>query len=173
MKQRIFFDMDGTIVEFKQGKTIEEITEAGYFKKLLPIESMLTAARHIAAEGTYEVFILSHYMTEQAKADKNQWMNNFFPEVDAAHRIFVPYGMDKSEMLPKPKMSNDILIDDLSLNLHKWKGVGIKVLNGINGTKKTWKGYTVSANSNPNIIAATIKALAEVEAKKPNRMITF
>lgn len=173
MKQRIFFDMDGTIVEYKQGKTIEEITEPGYFKKLQPIENMLTAARNIAQEGNYDIFILSHYMTEQAKIDKNKWIDNFFPEIDELHRIFVPYGMDKSEMRPKPKMSSDVLIDDLSLNLHKWKGVGIKVLNGINGTKKTWKGYTVSANSTQNIITSTIKALADTEFKKQNTVITF
>ena len=173
MKQRIFFDMDGTIVVFKQGKTLEEISEPGYFKKLPPVTNVLTAAKMIAMDNALEVFVLSHYMTECAKADKNEWLDRFIPEINDDHRIFVPYGMEKSDMIPKPKMSNDILIDDLSLNLHRWKGVGIKVLNGINGTKKTWKGYTVYSNSNPNIIATTIKALAEVEAKKNGTVITF
>lgn len=166
MKQRIFFDMDGTIVIFKQGKTIEEISEPGYFRQLQPIYNMLLAAESIAENKKYEVFILSHYMTECAKQDKNEWLNQYLPMIDEEHRIFVPYGMNKSEMLPLPRRSHDVLIDDLSLNLHKWDGIGIKVLNGINGTKKTWKGYMVSSNSQPTIIAKTIEALADIELKK-------
>ena len=55
---------------------------------------------------------------------------------------------------------SDILIDDFSKNLREWHGVAIKLMNGINGTKGTWCGYSVNGKATPDVIRNTIIGIA-------------
>ena len=57
------------------------------------------------------------------------------------------YGDQKSKYIPNNINSNDYLIDDYTKNLIDWKqsgGTGIKFLNGINHTNKTWQGLLLT-----------------------------
>lgn len=45
-------------------------------------------------------------------------------------------------------------------NLREWHGVAIKLMNGINGTKGTWCGYSVNGRAKPDVIRNTLLGIA-------------
>lgn len=144
-----FIDIDGTIAEWKQGSE-DDLAKPGYFRHLAPTP-FLKPLREFAAAGG-NVCILSHYMAGcPALDDKQEWLNEHFPEVPESRRLFVLCGFSKPDYV-KASFGLDeldgrmILLDDHSPNLLAWKaagGRGIKCYNGINGLKGTWRGEGV------------------------------
>ena len=166
---RYFIDMDGTLCPFNKEASMEEISSAGYFYKLAPYMSMINAIGILSLN--YEVYILSHVISEIAQADKNAWLDKYMPFINEEHRIFVPYGSDKYKaILERCNHSEgvtDVLVDDFTENLKSWKGVGIKALNNINNSKRTWSGMVVNTKATYAEITAGLKAvefLAELGA---------
>ena len=105
--------------------------------------------REFVAKHRGRAFILSSYMDGcQALAEKQEWVDEYIPEIDRAHRLFVPCGESKAEYVKEyfgiPALTEAmVLFDDFSKNLHLWKaagGRGIKCFNGINGNHGTWTG---------------------------------
>ena len=146
IKPRLFFDMDGTLAEYKfQG--IEAYYNEGFFLDLKPHEKVINLVREIISKHKeIEVFTLSAVYEDSlySVSEKNTWLDQNLPEIDRKHRIFTPCGKNKADFLPGGLMPLDILIDDYSPNLFKWRGfAAIKMRNGINGTKNTWKGYSI------------------------------
>ena len=181
MAKRLFVDMDGTLAEWRTldlhldteeesnpllvAKKLEEILlTPGYYYALKPMQNMLDAVSGICLrEPDIEVFILSCYLEAKGEAsplqDKNNWLHQYLPEVRMDHRIFVPDGFQKSEFVLGGIGEEDYLLDDYTKNLHEWEqagGKGIKVLNGINSTKGTWKGLRVNALKPPEEILQNI-----------------
>lgn len=163
MKQRIFCDMDGVLAEFNEGASLEELFSPGYFRYLPPLNNMVEAIRLLTNDPDVEIFVLSHVLTEQAAADKSEWLAKHLPEIKNEHQIFVPYGGIKSEHISDGILTSDVLLDDFTQNLRLWSGIAIKVLNGINFRKKTWKGHIVLGLSEPNTIATAIRAISKYE----------
>ena len=167
MTIKVFVDLDGTLAEWKASSSYEDLFVKGYFATLGPHKNVVEAVERLWQRDT-EVYILSAYLTESKYAlrEKNQWVSKYVPFIDAGHRLFVP------QEIPKPEYvsaligdvdSGFVLLDDYSRNLHEWKaagGTGVKLLNGINGTKGTWQGTAVSrfcsADELANSILATI-----------------
>lgn len=143
--KRLFVDMDGTLAEWKQVEAFEELYEEGHFLNLEPHDNVLEVVEEIREnEIDVEVFILSAYLTDSPFAlyEKNQWLDQH-TEIDIEHRIFVPYGLPKALYIPGTIKETDFLLDDFTENLFEWEnsgGHGIKLLNGINHTNKTWVG---------------------------------
>lgn len=160
--RRVFIDMDGTIAEWKKDASIEEVTTPGYFKALTPLWNMINAIK-IAKEKCPDVefLILSSLFPEHRyEEEKDYWLDTFCRNLfDKDHRIYVTYGNSKSSIGVE---EDDILLDDFTKNLLDWSGIGIKVLNGINNTNKTWTGYMVDINQDPEIIANTIIGIITV-----------
>lgn len=156
---KIFFDMDGVLAKW-QWVGPDTLALPGYFKGLAPDESAVKAAKTLAAQASTEVYVLSAVMNDAAEKEKNEWLDKYVPFVPKQNRIFVPYGTDKSTILPEGETDQCILVDDFNPNLFQWKGLPIKYLNGINGSSGKWDGFTVSHDSNPTIIAASILAFA-------------
>lgn len=167
-KQRIFIDMDGVLAEFKLGKSIEELCEPGYFKSLAPCMGMVKAVHQLLTLPTLDVYILSHYLCQQALSDKQAWLDQYLPILQPEHQIFVPYGDSKCKYIPDGYRPDDVLLDDFSSNLRLWSshGIAIKVLNGLNWTKKTWSGHVISGLADEKIIATSIYAIATAEKTK-------
>lgn len=146
---RLFVDMDGVLAEFKEISKIETLYEKSYFENLKPQQGVVDAINEISQRSDVEVNILSSYLTDSkfALAEKQKWINKYLRNIPMGNRIFVPYGQSKLDVLREVD-KNDFLLDDYTKNLLQWqeKGIGIKLLNGINHTHKTWTEAMVSIN---------------------------
>ena len=150
MIKAVIFDLDGTLAEWKNETTMEELQQKDYFFRLKPTGLVPFAIRLAKCKDT-ETFILSQYLPDTyALDDKNRWCDVYIPDISKEHRIFVPCGIGKPEYiceaLRRPLNKDDILIDDYSKNLTEWcaaGGTAVKWLNGINGKGGTFPGYRV------------------------------
>ena len=152
----LYVDMDGTIVKWvpMQTESEEEVYDIlksrHYFLKLPPAHHALNAVKELLGWGL-KVKILTSYLSDSAYAldEKRLWLNKYLPEVEERDRIYVPYGIPKAEYLGSIG-PNDVLLDDYTKNLREWEvagGTGIKFLNSLNHTRKTWSGAKVSWDS--------------------------
>lgn len=149
-------DMDGTIVVWRGASSEEDLFQKGFFLNVGAYPSVLSAVKEIIkTRKDIEVYIVSAVLNDSKYAidEKNQWLDMYLPEVNKAHRIFTLPHETKAEAVSKfADFKHDIiaLLDDYTLNLKEWvchDGVGIKVMNGINGTNGTWCGAGVSVTS--------------------------
>ncbi len=166
-KARLFVDMDGTLTRFiDHTNDPETILQPGYFSGLPPQPNVVTAVKELI--GTMDVYVLSAALdTKTAISEKNEWLDRYLPEIAADHRIFPPHGTDKAAAISDFRV-NDVLLDDYSRNLHAWPGIGIKLMNGINGTHGTWQyseskreGAMVSSLSAPSCLVRQIITLSD------------
>ncbi|MGN0141525.1 MAG: hypothetical protein ACI4AD_04805 [Roseburia sp.] len=167
-RKRLFVDMDGTLAEFKTVDTLELLYEKGYFLNLAPHENVIAAVKEIITNHPeVEVHILSAYLTDSRYAlqEKNEWLDRYLPEIDQAHRIFVPCGSDKKEDIDGGIRSNDFLLDDYTQNLNDWQppARGIKLLNAINHTRGTWEHDRIRYDRTPTDLADAIISIMRDE----------
>lgn len=160
-KQRLFVDMDGTLAVFTPVDKLETLYQRGYFADLKPIPNVVGAVKQIIRDHPeIEVNILSAHLSDSpyALAEKNVWLDKHLPEVDKAHRIFPPCGRDKASYIPDGLHESDFLLDDYTKNLLQWEppARGIKLLNGINHTRGTWKKACVRYDEKPYALVAGI-----------------
>lgn len=157
-KQRVFFDMDGTMAKWKEATAIEEMYEKGFFAELEPHNNVIEMVNNLADHPKYEVYILTAYFTDSnyAKAEKLQWNKKYAPKIDKKHIIFCPCGTNKSKWVPGGIRATDILLDDYTFNLNDWVksgGIAIKLRNGINGTKGTWQGPAINCYEHGHLVS--------------------
>ena len=179
-KPLLFVDMDGTLAEWNTSlpKFAKEIFMPGYFKDRPAYPMVAQAIRLLICSGALEVFVISSVIDEpHVIADKNSWLDEHIPEVDNDHRIFCKCGENKAHKVREATGRFDgycVLLDDYSVNLHQWEksgGTAIKFLNGINGSKGSWKGAKLSRfASNPTelkdkLLAAIVLELHEKGAR--------
>ncbi|MCI9093674.1 MAG: hypothetical protein HFF36_07865 [Coprobacillus sp.] len=154
MKSRYFFDMDGTMAVWNNVSN-EELYRENYFLNLDVNDEMIALVNQLLKEGK-EVYSCSHFLEDShyALKEKNEWLDIHLPLLNNEHRVFIPYGQSKAEYFNEhgltPITNTDFLIDDYTPNLFQWEelgGTGIKFLNGINHTHKTWQGIKID-NSN-------------------------
>lgn len=150
---QFYFDMDGTVSEWRPTSTIEDLYSEGYFLSLAPCEEIIDAAKALSLAGE-SVFVLSCYLSDSKYAleEKQTWIDKHMPFIKDENRLFIPYGQSKTQYMQTHfKIGIEcVLVDDYSVNLHEWAsagGIGVKVLNGINGTKGTWRGIRITKNS--------------------------
>lgn len=154
-KQRLFVDMDGTLNEWSTTATMHEVCQKGYFLNRPAQQNIIAAVEKLCR--WYDVYILSAVFADNHSVnDKNAWLDKYL-NIPQEKRIYVPCGEEKTKYVPNPKES-DILLDDFSVNLHDWHGIGVKVKNGINGTKGTWHGFEVNVNQDVDCIVSTVMA---------------
>lgn len=166
-RKRILCDLDGTVAGWKN-VPIEVYSKEGYYSSLDPVINVIESIKKLCEDERFEVYIASAVLNDNHSIkDKNLWIDNYMPFIDIEHRVFIPYGTSKVSYLKEKNLltKGSVLIDDLSLNLFEWekefpelKLVGVKVMNGINGTKGTWKGFKVHFDSLPDVIYKTIVA---------------
>ena len=94
---RVFFDMDGTLAEWKAAKEPEDLYEKDYFLSLKPYQSVVEAAWKLYESGEAEVFILSAVLADSRYAipEKNAWLGEYLPWVDIDHRLYVEGSVPK------------------------------------------------------------------------------
>ena len=93
---RVYFDMDGTIAKWCD-VPVEESRKPGYYADLEPETELLDFMRAAMKRGE-NIYILSSYYTDtRALLEKKKWLDQYLPEIDSAHCLFVPYGKNKAE----------------------------------------------------------------------------
>lgn len=160
MKQRLFIDLDGTCAVW-QPVAEEQLFEKGYYRNLPEYKNVVAAVNDIVTNHPeIDVYVLSKYLTnsDYALDEKKEWVQEHLPGIDAEHQIFVPYEMDKRDMIPDRLRETDYLLDDYTKNFENWQppAHGIKLLNGINHTKGTWQDNRISLMRNPKDLADCI-----------------
>ena len=163
VEKRLFVDMDGTLAVFRSVDTMETLYEEGYFANLEPQPDVIDAIAELHGREGFEVYILSAYLSDSkyALAEKNAWLNKYLPFIDDAHRLFVQCGTDKTTVVPGGIGREDYLLDDYTANLLAWDppGHGIKLLNGINHTKGTWKKDMIRHEQDSDVLAGKIASV--------------
>lgn len=154
-KGRLFVDMDGTLAEWRTLSVSSEdelyriLKSPYYYRTLKPYANVVEGIRRFILSARADVYIASCYITDStAKKQKNEWLDEFLPEIPDSNRIFIPAGTRKADSIPGGVRETDVLMDDFTKNLLQWPGIGIKVINPVNHTRQTWKdgciGYGVS-----------------------------
>lgn len=149
---RIFIDMDGTLAEWKNIKSNNELYQKGYYESLKPNKYILNEVKKLIEKGK-DIYILSSYLNDSdyALKEKNCWLDKYLSELPQEKRIFVPYGKCKHKYIPTRIGLSDYLIDDYTKNLLDWQeagGTSIKFLNGINHLKGKWQGLLLRDDEN-------------------------
>lgn len=156
---RLFVDMDGTLTKFIPQDSVNALYHKGYFLNLPPQENVVEAVKIIVKEHPeIEVFVLTAFLADSGYAymEKKAWLDAVLPQIDAAHRIFVPNGSDKKEYV-RNFSNTDVLLDDHTPNLNKWAPArGIKLINDINNKNGSWKGEKVPYDMEPLQLAEKI-----------------
>lgn len=164
-KTRIFFDMDGTLNQWESWRSLDEVSAPEYNRYLTPQENVINAAKLLS--GRFETWIASAvFPYEFIIPDKNYWNDNCVSFIPKEHRIYIPYGTNKSDYLKQVANPGDVLVDDYTQNLMDAESIGmigVKCLNGINDTHHSWKGARISIYSDPASIAAAITGLVSVK----------
>lgn len=163
---RLFVDMDGTLAAFRKVTALEELYERGYFSGLRPQENVVTAIRRLARDPSVQVYVLSAALFDSHYAldEKNSWLDRYLPELGREQRIFVPCGESKALYISSHLCPEDILLDDYTVNLEDWRmhgGTGIKLLNGINHTRRSWDGARLSMARLPGQLADALLTVAK------------
>ena len=165
LRLRLFLDLDGTAAVFQKVDTLETLYEKGYFLNLEPNQNVVDAIRLIIRNHPeIEVYVMSSVLSDSkyALSEKNQWIEKYLPEIDEKHRIFPSCGENKLDYIPGGVRETDLLLDDYTHNLTLWEppARGIKLLNGINHTRETWRGNRLRYDKAPEELAENIVDIA-------------
>ncbi len=136
--KKLCVDMDGVLSNLaEQPQYLERMFERGFFRELSPYQKAVEAVNRLAESDDIEVYILSACIDGEppyCQIEKNEWIDRHLPNIDQTHRIFLPIGENKAELI-KP-VSTDVLWDDYNVNLLQWRDAGgraVKCLNDMNG----------------------------------------
>lgn len=163
---KLFVDMDGTIATWDtQLVSLETLYKKGYFNSRPIMENMIEAVKLLSDEKEIELFILTSIFSDSIYTveEKHEWLDNHLPHIPKENRLFAICGESKRNSVPFKLDEKCYLLDDYTKNLSDWslEGKGIKVLNGINHTKGSWKGPFVKHSEQPLLIANQIKEIVE------------
>ena len=172
-KSRLFIDLDGTVARFYDASPnyLEQMYEKGYFRNLQPYEEMTEGIKlFMEQHKDVEVFALSAKVNGEppyCEAEKQEWLDEYLPEIDREHRLFTEIGHNKAEYIPNGISNTDVLYDDYNKNLIDWEnsgGVALKCHNNINmkglgaygGDKVMWEGQGLKNDIEPQDIANSL-----------------
>lgn len=152
----VCLDMDGCLAEFRPEATDEQLRSEKYYEELSPIWNLIKAVRFLEKEAT--VIVVTKILSDPAKKGKGNFLTNV--GLEGIEAVYVPNDKNKADFIKRSPRTIYVLVDDYSHNLRQWEksgNVAVKFLNGINGTKGTWKGKpSVSYYQTPEKIAAGI-----------------
>lgn len=150
----IYVDMDGTLYKWNTNATVEDTHKPGFFENSTPDRKTVAATKLLVFLG-FDVRILSAAYDETAIEEKKRALKKC--GLSNIPAVFVKYGDRKGDYVDE---KGSVLLDDYTKNLREWGGTPIKYYNGVNGTRGTYCGASVSYEMSPVKIAATIAKIA-------------
>lgn len=167
--RRFFIDMDGVLAKWEDA-SLEEMTSPGFFLSRKPdpdVLDMLSLLMKRQETEKIEVYILSSYLLEMSKEEKIEW-NKRHTHIPVENQIYVPYGQSKATALESIGgiQPTDVLLDDFTKNLKEWKGIAVKLYNGINGTHGTWRGFSVHSDMKPEMMVNQLDGISMMETTR-------
>ena len=136
----------------------------GFFASRKMDVSVIETIKSMRQKGKDVRILSSVYQDGHSMQEKKEWLKRAgLQDVPA---IFVPYGEDKFRYIDSDETDLFVLVDDFSWNLHNWekagdKFLGIKYMNGVNGTKGTWTGYRLDYRMTPKQMERLIVGCSE------------
>ena len=160
----LYIDMDGVLALWEDYYIPRAIFEdPKFFLSLEPCVNMVKAVQiFIKKHPKVKVQIRSSVVNEAAIETKNEWLDCNLPQIPMENRTFPMVGTSKSTILIGKDPKKCFLLDDFTKNLLEWRAagaIGIKFLNGDNGTTGRWTGDFVVGRTEPEILADTLYAL--------------
>lgn len=142
--KRLYVDLDGVLNKFKKIKSYDELFKKGFYSSAEPSDRMINLINLLRSRKIIYVCVLTKYpdKSKHAISDKKEWLDRYLYGIDV---IYVPDSKFKQDYVDDFN-KNCYLLDDYTKNLVDWEeagGTGIKLLNGINNTRKTWKGRKI------------------------------
>lgn len=129
-ERTILFDADNTLYLFSTKGRSQESTDRmynrGFFKNLPVFQEAPDVLLNLQRFGL-KVGIMSTYMSDYGKSEKEESFAYHFPFVDKKNIILVPYGKSKTDYDLDYK--HTILVDDYYANIMQWYiagGISIK-----------------------------------------------
>lgn len=158
--RKLYVDMDGTIANFHENKAyLMEMNKPNFFVNLKPIKPVIDALEILNNNGV-DIYILSACIdTPYCECEKKEWLKRNVPFLSEQKYIFVKTGENKAEKIGDELKNNPVLLDDYTHNLEEWEragGLGLKLINGINGLNGKWKEERISYDCDCVIIAEKI-----------------
>ena len=153
-KINIYIDMDGVQAVYGKEDTVEQMGKPGYFRNRPVQENVVELMQALNIDEHINLVILSSvFKDDHSAADKLLWLIE--QDLGDVRVCFVPEGESKADYAVTSGLN--VLIDDFSKNLFEWESkgpgfVGIKFMNGINGTKGSWakrNGLSLDASMPP------------------------
>ncbi len=142
-KKTVLMDLDGTLYPWiPDGDWHLE----GYYYNLEVVKTMQCLAERLRQEDGIVFRFCTAYPSEHARQEKLDALKRDFGFLDEQEVIFVPYGESKFDYVDCTGDSTICIIDDYSPNLRDAEShgvIGIKAMNGLNGTKGTWQGLRI------------------------------
>ncbi len=151
----LFVDMDGTLAKFYYKKNcLEKMYEQGYFENL-PLYAIAKKIDRLAKEDTcVQIFVLSACIkSDYCESEKIAWLLKCMPNINPKNFIFTKVGESKVkkvlETVDNVDNTINLLLDDYTKNLEDWEKhenfIGLKFINGLNDTTKSWKGIKIKS----------------------------
>ena len=163
----IYFDMDGTLAEFRSTVSTDDLYLPNFFYTLTPQMNVVKAAEILNEDPDYEVYILTSCLADSkyAAKDKKRWLDKYMPFIKDENILICEYGKPKATMVPGGHVTaSDVLVDDYTKYLVDWENAGgtaVKLYNGINGTNGTWasmSGYGLMMLSDKGPVPSSLIA---------------
>lgn len=162
-----FFDMDGTIVEYRRDADVEKMKQPGYFYNLKPEWNMILAMKLLKSMYPNQVFVLTTVYPNEltySVREKVLYRDKIIPFMkDNFIMVNGDIGETKQNKVESivggPINENCLLIDDYSVNLKSWEESGgrpVKYKNGINNNNNTPHKYSVNCYMDPETVVATL-----------------
>ncbi len=166
---KIILDWDGTMYEFIKDIGPDKWAAPGYPRTLNELSNVTNAVRMMAEKKSYngepiELYLCTAVVSmDFAVKDKKFVAKRDKLGIPEKNMVFVQYGESKVDALKAAGVEiepGDLFLDDYTANLLELDNIPeltpVKLLNGINDTRKTWKGARVSAFSSPSEIVNTL-----------------
>lgn len=139
--KKIFFDIDGTLAEYRfndhvagdieiGGQTKSEIFDQRIFTKSRPLKTVQEASKLLAENN--EIFVLGAKEFPEEVSQKHEWLDEYYPWIKKENRIFVNSSTLKTKALEdysEIKNINPIdiiFVDDLVVTLWAVERAGFK-----------------------------------------------